>query len=58
MVQDEELIGLQRELSVGPPLIVAKLHLVSTIQVFHDGADLPPHQPMLRKIQEKGNDIQ
>jgi len=48
MVQDEEPVGPQGDLGVRLPLIVAKLNLEGTIQQFHDGADLPAHQAMLR----------
>ena len=41
MMEDEELVGRQRELSVGLPIVVRELDLAGTIQEFHDGANLP-----------------
>ena len=57
-MQDQELVGLEREFGVGPSFIVAEFDLIGTVEEFHDRADLTPNQAMLRQIREQSNNVQ
>ncbi len=59
MVQDEQLIGPKRELSVRTPLIVGELDFERRpVELVDDGSDLAPYERVLGKVLEQRNDIE
>jgi len=58
VVQQQELLRLQRELRIGLAEIVLELHLVGSVQNFHHRAHLPPHQAVPRQVAKQCNNIQ
>lgn len=42
MMQDEELIGSERQLRVGPSVVAGELDLEGTVEKLYDGPDLSP----------------
>ena len=46
MMKDQELVGHQRKLRVGHPVVVREFDLAGTIQEFHDSANLPAQEPV------------
>ena len=58
MMEDEELVGRQRELSVGLPVVVREFDLAGTIEEFHNRANLPAQEPVRGHIRQESDDIQ
>jgi hypothetical protein len=46
MMQDQQLLRSESELSVGPSLVVGELHLARTVENLDDSADLPTHETL------------
>lgn len=58
MMQDQELVGLQREFRVGLSFIVGEFNLVGAIQELHDGADLSAPEAMHGHMRQERHDVQ
>ena len=58
MMENEELVGRQRELSVGLPVVVREFDFAGTIEEFHDRANLPAQKPVRGHIRQESHDIQ
>lgn len=58
MVEDEELVGRQRQLCVRLAFIVGEFDFVSAIHELHDGADLATQEAARGQIRDESDDIQ
>lgn len=58
MVQQKELLRVQRKLGIGLAGIVRELYLVGRVQNFHYRAYLPSHEALIGQIAQQRNDIQ
>jgi hypothetical protein len=57
MMQDQQLLGPERELSVGPSLVIGELHLAGPVEKLDDGAHLPTHEALCGHVGQQSNDI-
>jgi hypothetical protein len=50
MMEDQKLIGRERQLRVGLALVVGEFDFVGAVQQFHDGADLAAQEAVRRHV--------
>jgi hypothetical protein len=52
MMQNEQLVAADGELSVRSAFVVAELDLIGVVEQFHNCANLPADQSMFRQIRK------